>query len=61
MTSAAVGAISIINAATSDEMEGITGKYFGKKGEEKPNEKFYSAENEQMVWDYCKKVTEEYL
>jgi len=61
MTSAAVGAISSINAATSYEMEGITGKYFGKKGEEKPNEKFYSAENEQMVWDYCKKVTEDYL
>lgn len=57
MRSAAVGAKSSIYAATSPELEGITGKYFGPKGEEKPSEKYYSLENEQIIWDYCKRVT----
>jgi NAD(P)-dependent dehydrogenase (short-subunit alcohol dehydrogenase family) len=61
MTTPAVGAISSINAATSPEMEGVTGKYFGKKGEEKPSEKYYSLENEKIVWDYCKTISKDYL
>ncbi len=60
MTTAAIGAISSINAASSPEMEDTTGKYFGEKGEEKPSEKYYSIENEQIVWDYCMKITEAY-
>lgn len=59
--SLAKGAKSSIETAISPELEGITGKYFGPKGEEKPSDKYYSAENEQIVWDYCKKVTEDYL
>ena len=55
------GASSSIYAAISPELEGVTGKYFGLKGEEKPNDKYYSPENEQKVWDYCEKITEDYL
>ncbi|MDR2083766.1 MAG: SDR family NAD(P)-dependent oxidoreductase [Bacteroidales bacterium] len=55
------GAKSSIETAISPELEGVTGKYFGPKGEEKPNEKYYSLENEQKIWDYCKKVTEDYI
>ena len=51
----------IIKTSTSDEFEGITGKYFGPKGEEKPSQKYYTVENEQKVWDYCIKSTAKYL
>jgi NAD(P)-dependent dehydrogenase (short-subunit alcohol dehydrogenase family) len=61
MISLAKGAKSSIETAISPELEGVSGKYFGPKGEEKPSEKYYSIENEQIVWDYCKKVTEAYL
>jgi hypothetical protein len=61
MTTVVKGASSSIYAAISPELEGVTGKYFGLKGEEKPSNKYYSPENEQIVWDYCKKVTDAYL
>jgi NAD(P)-dependent dehydrogenase (short-subunit alcohol dehydrogenase family) len=57
----AKGASSSIKAAAAPEVEGVTGKYFGPKGEEKPGDKYYSPENEQIVWDYCKKVTDKYI
>jgi NAD(P)-dependent dehydrogenase (short-subunit alcohol dehydrogenase family) len=60
LISLAKGAKSSIETATSLELEGVTGKYFGPKGEEKPSDKYYSVENEQAVWEYCKKVTEDY-
>lgn len=61
MISVPKAASSSIYAAVSDELEGVTGKYWGPKGEEKPSDKYYSTENEQLVWDYCKKATERYL
>lgn len=61
MISVAKGAKSSIEAAVSPNLEGVTGKYFGPKGEEKNSDKYYSFENEQIVWDYCLKVTEDYL
>lgn len=61
MLSLAKAARSSVHAAVSPELEGISGKYFGPKGEEKPSEKYYSAENAQLVWDYCKRATEQYL
>lgn len=61
MVSVAKGASPSIKLATAPEFEGITGKYYGPKGEEKPNQKYYSAENEKTVWEYCKKVTAKYL
>jgi len=50
-----------VKCATAPELESVTGKYFGPKGEEKPSTKNWSLENEQIVWDYCKKITEKYL
>jgi hypothetical protein len=61
MNSVAAGASSSINAAISSELEGVTGKYFGLKGEEKTNDKYYSPENEKTVWDYCMEVIKPYL
>ena len=60
-TSVAVGASSSIKAAISPEMEGVTGKYFGPKGEEKASTKYYSPENENKIWDYCQKIAKPYL
>lgn len=50
-----------IKTATSAELEGLTGKYFGPKGEEKPSQKYHSAENEHRVWQYCREITAKYL
>ena len=50
-----------VKCATAPELEGVTGKYFGPKGEEKVNQKYYSPENEQMVWDYCIRTLKPYL
>jgi NAD(P)-dependent dehydrogenase (short-subunit alcohol dehydrogenase family) len=61
LNSVAKGASSSIKAAVSPELEGVTSKYFGLKGEEKPSDKYYSPENEQAVLDYCKKVTDKYI
>ncbi len=61
MNSVEAGAAPSIRAAISPELEGVTGKYYGLKGEEKPSEKYYSPENEQKVWDYSRKIVEKYL
>lgn len=61
MISIPKAASSSIIAATAPEMEGVTGKYFGPKGKETPSQKYYSAENEQLVWDYCMNVVKPYL
>lgn len=61
MTTVTKGAGSSIRAATSPELEGVTGKYFGLKGEEKPSGKHYSPENEQRVWDYSMNAIKPYL
>lgn len=57
-----VGARTSIYLATVPEMEGVTGKFFGNnKNEEKPDGKYYSEENEQIVWDYCMETLKPYL
>ena len=61
MISVAKGAKSSIETAVSPKLEGLTGKYFGPKGEEKNSDKYYSAQSELLVWEYCLKVTEGYL
>lgn len=61
MNSVEAGAAPSIRAATSPELEGVTGKYYGLKGEEEPSEKYYSLENERKVWDYSRKIIEKYL
>lgn len=54
-------ASSSIYAATAPEMEGVSGKYFGPKGEEQPGKKHYSYENEVKVWDYSSNVISQYV
>lgn len=57
-----VGARTSIYLATSPEVKGVTGKFFGNnKNEEKPDDKYYSAENEKIVWDYCMNIIKPYL
>ena len=52
------GAITSIYLATSPEAEHITGKFFNNRAkEEKPDDRYYSEENEKAVWDYCMKAT----
>ncbi|EAY16992.1 oxidoreductase, short chain dehydrogenase/reductase family protein [Trichomonas vaginalis G3] len=50
-----------ITCATSGDLEGVTGKYYGPKGEDTVYEKYYTVENEQKVWDYCMNITKQYL
>ena len=54
-------ASSSVYAASAPELEGISGKYFGPKGEEQPSKKNYTPENEATVWDYSKNVISKYL
>ena len=61
MTTLANAASSSIKAAISPELEGVTGKYFGLKDEEKPKAKYHSPENEKIVWDYCLNIAKPYL
>lgn len=61
MNSVAAGAAPSTRAATAPELEGVTGKYYGLKKEEKPSDKYYSPENEQKVWDYSMSVIKPYL
>jgi NAD(P)-dependent dehydrogenase (short-subunit alcohol dehydrogenase family) len=60
-TSAADGAAPTIYAATAPEVEGLNEMYFGPKGRERVNEKYWTPANEKKVWDYCLKVLEPYL
>ncbi|WP_220185297.1 hypothetical protein [Flavobacterium sp. xlx-214] len=56
------GARTSIYLATAPEMENVSGKFFGnKKNEETPSQKYYSVENEQIVWDYCMETVKPYL
>lgn len=54
-------ASSSLYAATAPELEGVSGKYFGPKGEEQPSAKYYSPENERRVWDFTQNVIRPYL
>ncbi|MBV4358836.1 SDR family NAD(P)-dependent oxidoreductase [Pinibacter aurantiacus] len=57
-----VGAVSSIYLATSPEVEKITGEFFDPKNKiEKPDDKYYSTANEQIVWDYCMSILQPYL
>ncbi|MDF3309695.1 SDR family NAD(P)-dependent oxidoreductase [Rhodococcus sp. T2V] len=60
-TTAEKGAQSTIYAATSPEIEGSSDRYYGPKGLEKVNERYYSPANEDAVWKYCMKVLAPYL
>lgn len=56
------GAVTNIYLASSDEVKGLTGKFFNNKKEfEEPQIKEHTAEREQQLWDYCMKVITPYL
>lgn len=56
------GARTSIYLATSNEVENVTGQFYNQKGKiEKPADKYYSAENEKLVWEYCETITNKYL
>lgn len=56
------GAETSIYLATSDEVKNVTGQYYGpKKRISKVDDNYYSAENEKLVWEYCKQITKPYL
>lgn len=55
------GARTSIYLATSQEVENVSGQFFNQKMKfEKPDDKYYSLENEQIVWEYCMKATEKF-
>ncbi len=56
------GAMTGIYLATSPEVEQVTGKFFNnREKEEQPDDRYYSPENEKIVWDYCMKIVRPYL
>jgi NAD(P)-dependent dehydrogenase (short-subunit alcohol dehydrogenase family) len=57
----AKGAENTIYLATSKDVENITGKYFSNKRVGKPSMKYYSPENEKIIWDYCMQIVQPYL
>ncbi|MGG0175849.1 SDR family NAD(P)-dependent oxidoreductase [Gottfriedia acidiceleris] len=61
MTNPDKGADTTVYLATSRDVENITGKYFGNMKEEKTSDKFYSAENETKIWDYCMQIISPFL
>lgn len=61
MKSAKTGAKTSIYLASSDEVEGKTGGFYGKCKEKDIPEKFISKESQIKIWDYCSKVCEPYL
>jgi len=48
------GAATILYLATSEDVKSISGKYFENKKIKPASQKYYSQQNEQLVWDYCK-------
>ncbi|RQP09667.1 MAG: SDR family NAD(P)-dependent oxidoreductase [Parapedobacter sp.] len=48
------GAETILYLATSEDVKSISGKYFENKKIKPASPKYYSQQNEQLVWDYCK-------
>ncbi|WP_240633408.1 SDR family oxidoreductase [Paenibacillus montanisoli] len=56
------GAATTVYLATSQQVEGVSGKFFDHKmKEEKPQDKHYSKENEQKLWDSCMRIISPYL
>lgn len=54
-------AATSIYLATSSEVEGVTGKFYGNCKEKVIKNKFISTDGEQEVWDYCMKICEPYM
>ncbi|MBE9461385.1 SDR family NAD(P)-dependent oxidoreductase [Dyadobacter subterraneus] len=52
----AQGAATIIYLATSNEVRGVSGKYFDNSRPVKVSARYNAVENENLVRDYCEKV-----
>lgn len=56
------GAKTSIYLATSPDVEYISGAFYDNNMKvEKPDDRYYSPENEKLVWEYCEKTTQKYL
>lgn len=54
-------AATSIYLAVSDDVEGVTGKFFGNCKIKNINSKWISKEGQRIIWNYCSKACEEYL
>ncbi|MDD4631690.1 MAG: SDR family NAD(P)-dependent oxidoreductase [Proteiniphilum sp.] len=55
------GAKTSIYLATSPDVKNVSGAYFSKKGKiEKANDRYWSPENEKLIWDYCSGIIKKY-
>lgn len=61
MWSVEKAAATSIYMATSNDVEGVTGKFYGKSKEKVIKAKFRSEDGEKVIWDYCMKVCKPYL
>lgn len=61
MSSPEKGARSEIYLASSPSLENVTGKFYSHKCKlTTPNPKYYSKDNEQLLWNYCENITRDY-
>lgn len=61
MQSVQKAAATSIYMATANEVEGVTGKFYGNLKEKNIKPKFISQDGEQTIWDYCMKVCAPYI
>jgi len=61
MPKAAKGAETCIYLCTSQEVVGVSGKYFINRKIAKDDNKYHTPENEKIVWDYCMEIVKPYF
>lgn len=61
MWSVEKAAATSVYLATSPDVEGVSGKFFGNCKEKKIKDKFISLEGQQRIWDYCANACKAYL
>ena len=61
MRTARHGARTSIYLASSPEVEGVSGQFWGNRRPKRINPKWVSPDGEQRIWDYCTRVCEPYL
>lgn len=56
------GAMTSVYLATSPDVEKVSGQFYSnRKKPEQADDRYYSPQSEQMVWDYCREVVKPYL
>lgn len=61
MRTARHGARTSIYLASSPEVEGVSGQFWGNRRPKRINPKWISPDGEQRIWDYCARACEPYL